>query len=219
MNYLHRITFTISLPFQCAQTLSWSGCYLDDVELGSNPQFQGHFHRRAWIGYKGTAHNFRVFFPQHDKYDKTNHINLKYGGLFDVIRHTFCRASQVTQLIKNHPANAEDVGLIPGSGRFWRRKWQPTPVFLPGKSHGQEEPSRLQSIRLQPSIEPWALLAILLGMTITRYFSSSHVRMWELDHKESWELKNWLFRTMVLEKTLESPLDSKEIKPVHPKGN
>ena len=43
--------------------------------------------------------------------------------------------------------------------------------------------------------------------------------MWELDHKEGWALKNWCFRTVVLEKTLESPLDSKEIKPVNPKGN
>ena len=49
-------------------------------------------------------------------------------------------------------------------------------------------------------------------------FSSSHVWMWELDHKENWALKNWCFWTVVLEKTLESPLDSKEIKPVHPKG-
>ena len=43
--------------------------------------------------------------------------------------------------------------------------------------------------------------------------------MWELDHKESWALKNWCFWTGVLEKTLESPLDCKEIQPVHPKGN
>ena len=43
--------------------------------------------------------------------------------------------------------------------------------------------------------------------------------MWELDHKEGWAWKNWYFRTVVLEKTLESPLDCKEIKPVHPKGN
>ena len=50
-------------------------------------------------------------------------------------------------------------------------------------------------------------------------FSSSHVWMWELDYKESWLLKNWCFWTMVLEKTLESPLDCKEIQPVHPKGN
>ena len=43
--------------------------------------------------------------------------------------------------------------------------------------------------------------------------------MWELDYKESWEQKNWCFWTMVLEKTLESPLDCKEIQPVHPKGD
>ena len=50
-------------------------------------------------------------------------------------------------------------------------------------------------------------------------FSSSHVWMWELDHKESWAPKNWCFWTVVLEKTLESPLDCKEVQPVHPKGN
>ena len=46
-----------------------------------------------------------------------------------------------------------------------------------------------------------------------------HVSMWELDHKEGWGLKNWCFLTAVLEKTLESPLDSRENKPVNPKGN
>ena len=50
-------------------------------------------------------------------------------------------------------------------------------------------------------------------------FSSSHVWMWELDHKESWAPKKWCFQTVVLEKTLESHLDCKEIWPVHPKGN
>ena len=50
-------------------------------------------------------------------------------------------------------------------------------------------------------------------------FSSSHVWMWELEHKEDWVPKNWCFGKMVLEKTLESPLDCKEIKPVNPKGN
>ena len=50
-------------------------------------------------------------------------------------------------------------------------------------------------------------------------FSSSHVWMWESDGKESWAPKNWRFWTMVLEKTLESPLDCKEIQPVHSKGD
>ena len=49
-------------------------------------------------------------------------------------------------------------------------------------------------------------------------FSCSRVWMWELNHKESWALKNWCFWTVVLEKTLESPLDNKEIRPVHPRG-
>ena len=50
-------------------------------------------------------------------------------------------------------------------------------------------------------------------------FSSSHVCMWDLDHKESWGPKNWCFWTVVLEKTLKSLLDFKEIQPVHPKGD
>ena len=50
-------------------------------------------------------------------------------------------------------------------------------------------------------------------------FSSGHVWMWELDYKESWAPKNWCFWTVVLEKTLESPLNCKEIQPVHPEGD
>ena len=50
-------------------------------------------------------------------------------------------------------------------------------------------------------------------------FSSSRVWMWDLDYNENWALKNWCFWTMVLEKTLESPLDCKETQPIHPKGN
>ena len=58
------------------------------------------------------------------------------------------------------------------------------------------------------------------GLSTQSYgFSSSHVWMWELDYKESWPPKNWCFRTIVLEKTLESPLDCMEIQPVNPKGN
>ena len=58
------------------------------------------------------------------------------------------------------------------------------------------------------------------GLSSQSYgFSSSHVWMWQLDCKESWAPTNWLFWTGMLEKTLESPLDCKEIQPVHPKGN
>ena len=58
------------------------------------------------------------------------------------------------------------------------------------------------------------------GLSSQSYgFSSGHVWMWELDYKESWAPKNWCFWTVVLEKTLESPLDCKEIQPVHLKGD
>ena len=50
-------------------------------------------------------------------------------------------------------------------------------------------------------------------------FSTGHIWMWELDCEESWEPKNWCFWTVVLEKTLESPLDCKEIQPIHSKGD
>ena len=50
-------------------------------------------------------------------------------------------------------------------------------------------------------------------------FSSSHVWIWELDCEESWAMKNWCLWTVVLEKTLESPLNCKEIQPIHPKGD
>ena len=58
-----------------------------------------------------------------------------------------------------------------------------------------------------------------LALSLLYGFSSSHVWMWELDHKEGWAPKNWWFWTVVLQKTPESPLDSKEIKPVNRKGN
>ena len=58
------------------------------------------------------------------------------------------------------------------------------------------------------------------GLSSQSYgFFSSHVWMWELNYKEGWVWKNWCFWTVMLEKTLESPLDCKEIQPVHPKGN
>ena len=63
-------------------------------------------------------------------------------------------------------------------------------------------------------------LSMILSRSIQGYgFFSSHVWMWELDYKESWVQKNWCFWTVVLEKTLESPLDCKEIQPVHLKGD
>ena len=73
--------------------------------------------------------------------------------------------------------------------------------------------------------DDWSNLAAAAAATCLYHqgsqgsLSSSHVWMWELDHKEGRALKNWCCWTVVLEKTFESPLDSKELKPVHPKGN
>ena len=78
----------------------------------------------------------------------------------------------------------------------------------------------MNHIHIQKHIKKQRLQFVDKSLSSQSYgFSSSHVQMWELDHKESWALKNWCFETVVLEKTLESPLDSKEIKPVHPKEN
>ena len=69
-------------------------------------------------------------------------------------------------------------------------------------------------------IKKWRHYFAFKGPSSQSYgFSSSHVWMWELDYKESWAPKNGCFWTVVLEKTVESPLDSKEIQPVHPKVN
>ena len=70
-----------------------------------------------------------------------------------------------------------------------------------------------QKCRYSPLPSPIWPLSIYLG------FSSGHVWMWELDFEESWAPKNWCFGAVVLEKTLESPLDCIEIQPVHPKGD
>ena len=90
--------------------------------------------------------------------------------------------------------------------RHWRRKWQPTLVLLPGKSYGW---------RSLVGYCPWGHKE----SDMTEWLHFHFVWVWELDYKESWLLKNWCFCTMVLEKTLKSPLDCKGIQPVHPKGD
>ena len=74
--------------------------------------------------------------------------------------------------------------------------------------------------KLDGTLKSRNITLLTKGLSNESYGSSnSHVGMWELDHKESWALKKWCFWTAVLEKTLESPLDCKEIQPVHSKGN
>ena len=91
--------------------------------------------------------------------------------------------------------------------------WQNSVIFCPA-SFCTPRPNLL----VTPSIS-WPAFAFH-GLNSQSYiFSSSHVWMWELDRKEGWAPKNWCFGIMVLEKTLESPLNCKEIKPVNLKGN
>ena len=77
----------------------------------------------------------------------------------------------------------------------------------------------LKRICLLPS--PWNLwiLPYEVEKWILQYITKDVTQMWEWDHKEGWLSKNWFFWTVVLEKTLQSPLDSKENKPVNPRGN
>ena len=90
----------------------------------------------------------------------------------------------------------------------------------PGHSWSQNESLKKsnknnQSVQFLWPTQIMGLVTLLQGYG----FSSGHVWMWELDYKESWLLKNWCFWTVVVEKTLESPLDCKEIQPVHPKND
>ena len=122
------------------------------------------------------------------------------------------------------------MGKIP-----WRRKWQPAPVFLPGKSHDTgiwRATVHVVTKNWNNLITPWKESYEQPRQHIKKQrhyfankgpssqgygFSGGHVWMWELDYKESWVPKNWYFWTVVLEKTLESLLDCKEIQPVDPK--
>ena len=80
---------------------------------------------------------------------------------------------------------------------------------------GRKVMSNLESILKSRDIT----LSTKVRLVNTMVFSSSHVWMWKLDYNESWAPKNWCFWTVVLEKTLENPLDCKEIRPVHPRGD
>ena len=94
--------------------------------------------------------------------------------------------------------------------RWWLQPWNQK-ILVPWKKSYTSLDSILKSRDITLPTEVHLVKAVV--------FSSSHVWMWELDYKESWALKNWCFWTVVLEKTLESPLDCKEIQPVHSKGD
>ena len=106
--------------------------------------------------------------------------------------------------------SGKESASVPGIGKIlWNTKWQPT-----------------QHSCLENPMDRGVWQATVQGSQRVRHNWTHkahpvlcHVQMWELDHKEGWVLKNWCFWIAVLEKTLESPLDCKEIKPVNPKGN
>jgi len=101
-------------------------------------------------------------------------------------------------------------GVLQNHCRWWLQPWNQKTLAPWKKSYDQP---RQHIIKLRHYFAN-------KGLSSQSYsFSSSHVWMWELDYKESWTLKNWCFWTVVLEKTLESPLACKEIQPVQPKGN
>ena len=86
---------------------------------------------------------------------------------------------------------------------------------------GTEEPGGLHSMDKESDTTEWHTHTFAnkgLYNWSCRFFSS-YVQMWELDHEEVWVPKNWCFQTVLMEKTLKSPLNCKEIKPVNPKGN
>ena len=109
-------------------------------------------------------------------------------------------------------------------GKQWKQ-WQT--IFLSSKTTADVDCSyRIKTLALErkatmnlESVLKIKDITLPTKINIVKGFSSCHVWIWGLDHKEGWALKNWCFWTVVLEKTLESPLDSKEIKPVNPKGN
>ena len=104
------------------------------------------------------------------------------------------------------------LGMLLTDCEVWERRdteglnWTSGTMELPSTEMGKTGTRGKTNLKLEMSIQGYG-------------FSSSHIQMWELDHKEGWALKNWCFQTVELEKTLESPLDSKEIIPVNPKGN
>ena len=99
---------------------------------------------------------------------------------------------------------------LPNHYRWWGQPWNKKTLTSWKKSYSQPR----QHIKKQRHY------FANKGLSSQGYgFSSGHICMWELDYKESWAPKNWCFWTVMFEKTLESPLESTKIQPVHPKGN
>ena len=138
---------------------------------------------------------------------------LGVGGSYLSIQ--FSQSNKLTVFLANRWGNNGNTGRLYFLGLQnhcgqWLEPWSKNTPAPWKKSHNQSrqhiKKQRHHFVNKGPSSQSYD-------------FSSSNVWMWELDHKEGWAPKNWCFWTVVLEKTLESPLDCKEIKPVNLKGN
>ena len=101
------------------------------------------------------------------------------------------------------------------------KKWKQWQILWFGAPKITVDGDRSHEIKRHLLLERKAMTNLDSKVCIVQamFFPTGHVQMWELDHKEGWALKNWCFRIVVLEKTLESPLDCKEINQVNPKGH
>ena len=177
-----------------------------------------------------------VLFSQGEAYPSTGHQNSASSMVCSPITMSgwsfLCFSSVSSEhksLQRTSKGNSEEMPKLQpgkrGAGKQWKQ-WLTLFVRLQNHCRWQLQP------RNEKMLAPWKKNHDQPRQHIKKHyfanqgpssqsygFSSSHVWMWELDYKESWALKNWCFWTAVLEETLESPLDCKEIQPVHPKGD
>ena len=136
-------------------------------------------------------------------------------GLKFNIQETMIIANQSHQFMANRWGNGRNTDRLYILGlqnhcRWWLQPWNDKMIASCKESYDQHR----QHIKKQRHY-----FADKCPSSQSYGFPSSHIWMWELNYKESWALKNWCFWTVVLENILESPLDCKEIQPVHPKRN
>ena len=150
---------------------------------------------------------------------KTSHVTwMNYRESRKFISTTFQKMRWTYWFYDTNNSHYEEIRNLVEISEHWETsvKWVFYLLVIPCHSFSSEE----QAMRNLDSILKSRDITLQTKGPYSQScgFSSSHIQMWESDHKEGWSLKNW-FQTVVLEKSLESPLDSKEIKPVYPKGN
>ena len=126
-----------------------------------------------------------------------------------MLKHQYCFENYKTKELGNHPTFPIQ-SAAKGNQRVWKGKFLFRECWLINTS----------ALKYHHCVHLNKFMDLRLGKPSQGYgFSCGHVRMWELDCEESWAPKNWCVWTVVLEKTLEGPLDCKEIQPVHSEGD